>query len=140
MLKKFVKRPKNPQRSLWEVVRTIPTGCRHFTICDVFKGYHQVELDPESRILTTFHTSFSRYRYIRLAMGLSSPSDVFTTRYGDTVDYTMEGRRCTEDTLIHGHTSDKLARKTKEFIAACSEAGITLNVNKIVYDKPEVVF
>jgi hypothetical protein len=42
--------------------------------------------------------------------------------------------------LIHGHTSDELARKTRELIAAFSEAGITLNVKKIVYDKPEVVF
>jgi hypothetical protein len=140
MLNKLVKRPKNPQRSPWEVVRTILTGCRHFATFDAFKGHHQVELDPESRKLTTFHTPFGRYRYVRLAMGLSSAGDVFTTRYGDAVDYTIEGRSCTEDTLLHGHTSDKLARKTREFIAACSEAGITLNVKKIIYDKPEVVF
>ncbi len=99
---------------------------------NAFKGYHQVELDLESRKLTTFHTPFGRYRYVRLAMGLSSAGDVFTTRYGDTVDYTIKGLRCTEDTLIHGHTSEELARKTKEFIAACSEAGITLNVKKMV--------
>ena len=86
MLNKFVKRPENPQRSPWEVVRTIPTGCKHFATFDAFKGYHQVELDPESRKLTTFHTPFGRYRYVRLAMGLSSAGDVFTTRYGDAVD------------------------------------------------------
>jgi hypothetical protein len=140
MLNKFVKRPENPQRSPWEVVRTIPTGCKHFATFDAFKGYHQVELDPESRKLTTFHTPFGRYRYVRLAMGLSSAGDVFTTRYGDAVDYTIEGRRCTEDTLIHGHTSEELARKTKDFVSACAEAGITLNNKKISYDKPEVVF
>jgi hypothetical protein len=140
MLNKFFKRPENPQRSPWEVVRTILTGCQHFATFNAFKGYHQVELDPESRKLTTFHTPFGRYRYVRLAMGLSSAGDVFTTRYGDAVNYTIEGRRCTEDTLLHGHTSDELARKTREFIAAFSEAGITLNVKKIIYDKPEVVF
>jgi hypothetical protein len=73
-------------------------------------------------------------------MGLSSAGDVFTTRYGDVVDYTIEGRRCTEDTLIHGHTSEKLARKMKDFVSACSEAGITLNNKKISYDKPEFIF
>jgi hypothetical protein len=67
-------------------------------------------------------------------MGLSSAGDVFTTRYGNVVNYTIEGRRCTD------HTSDKLARKTRMFIAACSEAGITLNFKKILYDKVEVVF
>ena len=95
MLNKFTKRPENLQRSPWEVVRTIPTGCKHFATFDVFKGYHQVELDPESRKLTTFHTPFGRYRYVRLAMGFSSAGDVFTTRYGDAVNYSIEGRRCT---------------------------------------------
>jgi hypothetical protein len=73
-------------------------------------------------------------------MGLSSTGDVFTTRYGDAVDYTIEGRRCTEDTLIHGHTSEELAGKMKDFVSACAETGITLNNKKISYDKPEVVF
>ena len=134
MLNKSVRRPENPQRSPWEVVRTIPAGCRHFAVFDAFKGYHQVDLDPESRKLTTFHTPFGRYRYIRLAMGLSSAGDVFTTRYGDAVDYTIDGRRCTEDTLLYGFTSVELASKTLKFIEACSEASITLNVKKIVYD------
>ncbi len=107
---------------------------------DAFKGYHQVELDTESRKLTTFHTPFGRYRYVRLAMGLSSAGDVFTMRYGDAVDYMIEGRRCIEDTLIHGHTSEELTRKTKEFVSACAEAGITLNNKKISYNKREVVF
>jgi hypothetical protein len=52
----------------------------------------------------------------------------------------IEGRRCTEDILHHGHTSDELAKKTRDFISACSEAGITLNVKKIMYHKTEVVF
>ncbi len=110
---------------------TIPTGCRHFATFDAFKGYHQVKLNPESRKLTTFHTPFGRYRYVCLAMGLSSANNVFTTRYGDAFNYTIKGQRCTEDTLIYGHTSNKLARKTREFIAACSEASITLNVKSL---------
>jgi hypothetical protein len=140
MLNKYVKRLENRQRSPWEVVRTIPTGCKHFATFDAFKGYHKVELDLESRKLTMFHTPFGMYRYVRLAMGLSSAGDVFTTWYGDVIDYTAEGRRCTEDTLLHGHTSDELAKKTRDFISACSEAGITLNVKKIMYDKTEVIF
>ncbi len=47
--------------------------------------HHQVELDPESRKLTTFHTPFGRYRYIGLVMGLRSAGNFFTTRYGDAV-------------------------------------------------------
>jgi hypothetical protein len=73
-------------------------------------------------------------------MGLSSAGDVFTTSYGDAINYMIEGRRCTEDSLLHGHTSDKLAKKMRDFISACREAGITLNMKKIMYNKTEVVF
>jgi hypothetical protein len=108
MLKKFVKRPENPQRSQWEVVRTILTGCQHFMTLDAFKGY-QVKLNPEFRKFTAFQTPFGRYRYIRLAMGLSSALDIFTTRYSNVVINTIGGR-CTEDTLIQ-HNVDQEERQ-----------------------------
>jgi hypothetical protein len=61
-------------------------------------------------------------------------------RYRDAIYYTIKGWRFTEDTLLHGQTSDELAKKTKDFISACSKAGITLNMKKIMYNKLEVVF
>ncbi len=114
------------------MVKTILTGCKHFARIEAFKGFHQVQQDTEPRKLTTFHTSFGRYMWVCLAIGLSSASDVFTTRYGNAVDYRIKGRRCTEDALLHGHTSDELANKNRDFISAYRQAGITLNVKKIM--------
>ncbi len=42
--------------------------------------------------------------------------------------------------LIHGHNSEELSWKTKDFGSPCAEAGIMLNKKKISYDQPEVVF
>ncbi len=75
---------------------------------DAFKGY-QVKLNPEFRKFTAFQTPFGRYRYIRLAMGLSSALDIFTTRYSNVVINTIGGR-CTEDTLIQ-HNVDQEERQ-----------------------------
>ena len=71
-LNRFVRRPTNPQLTPWEVIRNIPKGTKHYAVFDALKGYHQVELDEESRALTTFMTPFGRYRYRRMPMGLSS--------------------------------------------------------------------
>jgi len=98
-LNKYIKRPVNPQPTPWEVVRTVPKGKKHFAVFDALKGYHQIELDEESRALTTFLTPFGRFRYKRLPMGESDASDVFTLRYGLAVDVATDGRRTTEDTL-----------------------------------------
>jgi hypothetical protein len=58
-------------------------------------------------------------------MGLCGTGNVFTTIYEDAVDYTIEGQRCTEDMAIHGHTSDELAKKTRDSITVCSKMGIS---------------
>jgi hypothetical protein len=39
-------------------VRTNPPGKRLFTVINVLKGYHHVELDEESSSMTTFSISF----------------------------------------------------------------------------------
>ncbi|MGV0982894.1 MAG: reverse transcriptase family protein, partial [Polynucleobacter sp.] len=137
---KFVKRPVNPQPTPWEVVRTIPKGTTHYAVFDALKGYHQIELDEESRALTSFMTPFGRYRYVRLPMGYAPAGDVFTLRYGNAVDIAVDGRRATEDTLLRGQTFKELIENTEEFIRTCAENKITLNVKKIQWNQPEVLF
>jgi len=139
-LNKHVKRTENPQQTPWEVVRTIPEGTNHFAVFDALKGYHQIELDKESRALTAFMTPLGRYRYVRLPMGLSAAGDAFTLRYGNAVDPVVDGRRATEDTLLYASTKAELIEKTRKLFAACAEAGIALNAKKIQWDQPEVLF
>jgi len=109
-LNKYVKRPVNPQPTPFEVVRKLPKGKKHLAVFDALKGYHQIELDDESRALTTFLTPFGRYRYKRLPFGESDAGDVFTLRYGLAVDSSTEGRRTTEDTLLMGDTEKSFSR------------------------------
>jgi hypothetical protein len=139
-LNRFVRRPTNPQLTPWEVVRNIPKGTKHYAVFDALKGYHQIELDEESRALTSFMTPFGRMRYCRLPMGLSSAGDVFTLSYGNAVDEAVDGRRATEDTLLRGASTQELVENTKQFFNQCLENNITLNVKKIQWDKEEVLF
>ena len=99
-----------------------------------------MELDEASQDLTAFMTPFGRYIYLRLPFGMSSAGDVFTLKYGNAVDAATDGRRATEDTLIRGNTSSELLANTRKFFEACRKAGITLNLRKIQWDQPEVLF
>ena len=139
-LNKYVKRPVNPQPTPFEVVRKLPKGKKHLAVFDALKGYHQIELDDESRALTTFLTPFGRYRYKRLPFGESDAGDVFTLRYGLAVDASTDGRRTTEDTLLMGDTEAELLQNAEEFFKACDNNDITLNTKKIQWNKPEVLF
>ena len=66
-------------------------GTEHYAVFDALKfdalkGYHQIKLDEESRVLTTFMTPLGRFCYIRLPFGLRSAGNVFTLAYGNAVD------------------------------------------------------
>ena len=39
------------------------TDARYFTTFDGWKGYHQIELNEESKLVTTYKTPFGRFHY-----------------------------------------------------------------------------
>lgn len=52
-------------------------GSQIFSTLDANMGYFQIKLSKKSSILTTFNTLFSRYRYLRMPMGLKCAAEVF---------------------------------------------------------------
>ena len=53
------------------------SGASVFLKLDLNQGYNQLELDKESRYITTFATHVGLRRYIRLFFGINSAADVF---------------------------------------------------------------
>lgn len=58
-------------------------GATVFTKLDLWSGYHQVELAPESRHITTFSTHVGLQRYKRLMFGINSASEIFQNAVGE---------------------------------------------------------
>ena len=52
-------------------------GCTVFSVLDLKDAFHHIELNEESRDLTTFVTKNGIYRYRVLMFGLRSASEVF---------------------------------------------------------------
>ena len=52
-------------------------GWKYFSKIDSKEAHHQVELDPESRFITTFCTHEGLFRYKRLSYGTSSSAELF---------------------------------------------------------------
>ena len=68
---KVVIRERHPIPTLEEMLAAL-NGAAVFSKLDLRWGYHQVELHPESRVLTTFSTHNGLKRYKRIIFGLSS--------------------------------------------------------------------
>ena len=56
---------------------TYLNGATTFSTLDLKAGYHQLELDPASRHITTFSTHRAIYRYKRLMFGIKAVSEIF---------------------------------------------------------------
>ena len=76
ILNRYLVRPAHPLESPRSLVQEIDTGSsKYFSTFDASNGYHQVPLDKESRLLTTFITPWGRYCHNRASMGLASAGD-----------------------------------------------------------------
>ena len=107
-------------------------GSTVFSKLDLKWGFHQIELEQQSRTITTFNTHKGLYRYKRLMFGISSASEL----YQYTSQQALVGCKSTynihDDIIIHGRTveeHDSGLRKTLECIC---EKGLTLNRERCV--------
>ena len=75
-----------PNKHINRIHHVIPTiddirykvnGAIYFSQLDLTKGYHQLELQPNSRNITTFSTNLGLARYKRFNFGCKSATEIF---------------------------------------------------------------
>ena len=67
---------RHPIPTIDEITQGMNGSCV-FSKLDLKWGYHQLELTPESRDITTFVTHCGLYRYKRLLFGVNSASEQY---------------------------------------------------------------
>ena len=71
-----IDRENHPMPTLDDLIYWM-NGSTIFSKIDLNKGYHQLELDEESRYITTFTTHVGLFRYKRLSFGINSAAEIF---------------------------------------------------------------
>ena len=94
-----------------------------FSKLDLKWGYHQLELHPDTRSITTFMTHCGLYRDKRLMFGINSAPEV----YQHVIQQTLQGcefvANISDDIIVHG-------RSTEEHNERLKEKNLTLNGEK----------
>ena len=126
-LNKFVERPVHPFPTPKDIIAQIPGTSRYFA---VFDAKRQIELDEESRPLTTFITEWGCYRYRRAPMGLTSSGDEFCARTDKALAGIPGVFKLVDDILLVGDDVPQLTERVQAVFKRCKENGITLSNTK----------
>ena len=83
---------------------------------DLTSGYHQIPLDEESQNLLVIATPMGRFKYLVLAQGVCSASDIFNFLTDGTMRYDgSESIKNMDDILLFGRSLEELKKKWKYF-------------------------
>ena len=123
--------------------RTVPHGTKK-TVIDAWNGYHSVPLHEEDRHLTTFITSWGRYRYLVAPQGYIASGDGYTRRYDEILttsqlsnkDYT----KCIDDELLWSKSIEKSFWQAIEWLEILGKNGIIANAEKFKFAEDTVEF
>lgn len=117
-----------------------------FSLLDVREGFLHVPLDEESSYMTTMHTTYGRYRWLRLPFGINSAPEEFQSRLAAALEDLDGIANIADDVLVYGegHTYDEAVvdhdRHLVALLERCTEKQIKLNPDKFRFKLTELPF
>jgi len=113
---------------------------------DIKHAFWSLKLDKESSLLTTFETPFGRYRWLRLAMGLSVSPEIFAARIQAALSG-LRGVYCIADDVLVTGSGDDMSSATRDhdenliaLLDRCRQKGVKLNKDKLKLNRQSVTY
>ncbi|XP_062714079.1 uncharacterized protein K02A2.6-like [Aedes albopictus] len=116
-------------------------GAKYFSRLDIKEAFHQVELDEDSRFITTFITHMGLFRYKRLMYGIVIAPEIFQRILEQILsrfsEYTVN---FIDDILIFGKTESEHDAALESVLSTLKEYGVLLNQEKCVFKVQKLDF
>ncbi|RXN11580.1 Retrovirus-related Pol poly from transposon [Labeo rohita] len=113
-------------------------GAKYFSVLDACSGYWAIKLTEESSKLTTFNTTFGRYRFRRLPFGIISAQDEFQRKIDETYEGLNGVVAIVDDILVYGRTKKEHDDNLYAMLQRSREKGVKLNPEKSIVSATEV--
>lgn len=136
---KAIQRERHPIPTVDEVIHDL-NGSAVFSKIDLKWGFHQIELEEESRAITTFVTHVGMFRYKRLMFGMSSAPEIYQHIIRQTIAGCQGAANIADDIIIHGRDEEEHNARLHKVLKKLSEAGLTVNKDKCQFNMSELVF
>ncbi|KAJ8358330.1 hypothetical protein AAFF_G00014530 [Aldrovandia affinis] len=111
-----------------------------FSKLDLKWGYHQLELTPESREITTFAIHNGVYRYKRLLFGVSSASEQYQHEIAAALAGIEGVENISDDVIVHARDQETHDKRLHTVMKRLEESGLTLNPDKCQFNMDRLAF
>ena len=115
-------------------------GAQYFSKLDMLMGFHQFELHPDSRDITTFTTHLGLYRYKRLNFGITSAAEIYQKEISKIIQGLQGVANLADDIIVHATTREEHDRRLCEVFSRLEQANMTLNQEKCVIGVQQLDF
>ena len=111
-----------------------------FSNLDLKWSYHQIELDEESREITTFTTHKGLYRYKRLMFGINSAPELYQHTIAQILSDCEGTVNYIDDIVVFGRTEEEHQKRLEKVMKKLEQSGLTLNKEKCRMNLTEIEF
>ena len=121
-------RERQPIPTIDEILYDL-NGSTVFSKLDLKWGFHQIELEPQSRAITTFVTHRGLYRYKRLMFGITSAPEKYQKIIADVLMNCSGVVNICDDIIVHdqGQGIERHDANVRKVLTVLRENGLTLN-------------
>ena len=115
-------------------------GATVFSKLDLNSGYHQLELDEDSRNMTTFSTHVGLRRYKRLNFGVTSAAEIFQNHIAEILTDIDGSMNTSDDILVYGQNQADHDRALRKVLQRLKDKNLTLNKGKCEFNRDSIEF
>ena len=130
---------RRPIRTVDEILQGM-NGSKIFSKLDLKWGYHQLELSPKSREITTFATHAGLYRYKCLLFGVCSASEQYQHAVSNVLAGIDGAENISNDIVFHGADQESHDQSVHAVLGRLRVCSLTLNPEKCQYNMIRIVF
>ena len=113
---------------------------KFFSKIDLKQAYHQLELDEESRFITTFTAHEGLYQYKRLNYGTNSAAEIFQNVLQQNLSDIRGVKNIVDDILIHGKTRKLHDEALENCLKRLAALNLKVKGEKCEFLKKEITF
>lgn len=113
---------------------------KYFTKLDIKNAFHQLEIHPDSRYITTFITPRGLYRYKRLMFGITCAPELFQKIMERMLIQCDGVINFIDDILVYGDTEEEHDSRLGQVLQTLKDNNVLLNEGKCIFKTQSVDF